>query len=116
MPSELLCTNWQSLVDDVLCLHVAGPWEEVKPRFWVRSIIWLPRPDAPHPCIELDGYTSALVEQIGERWAISGATVFDTLEEAKAEEDRALREDGWILADAVPLNYPRARWHGSNHG
>jgi hypothetical protein len=87
--------SWKTITDAACKLFVAGPWEEANPQSWVRSVIWRPRLDAPCPCIDLDGYT-AHVGTLGKCWVGSG-DAFPTLEEAKAEEDRRLREDGWIL-------------------
>ena len=99
--------DWEATIASASKLYVAGPWEEARPRMWTRSVIWRPRLNAPCPCIDLDGYV-ALVGHAGERWSGSGS-LYDTPEEAKAEEDRRLREQGWILADVIPVNHPRSR-------
>jgi hypothetical protein len=95
--------DWRTIIDAAKKLYVAGPWQEERPRMWVRPVIWRPRLDGPDsvcPCIDLDGFVAFVgVGSVTDRWKGSGQE-FDKLEDAKANEDRLLRESGWILAES----------------
>lgn len=98
-------SDWKSIVEAGRKLLVAGPWEEIRPRCWTRSVIWRPRLDGLCPVIDLDGHAT-IVTASGSYWAgYKMCSIASSLEEAKAEEDRILREDGWILAEDA-LNVP----------